>query len=137
MTLFGTISEFVNGGGIMSVYWGFAIGGSVIFAITAIAALFGIGGVESASGDVDVDMDGEIVEYDLSDADGAQEYVDSYADNLTNDTAFEDNIQSALNTVRLSVKKYATIWSLLPPVIAMGSALPKYPSGAEGAPGVP
>ena len=52
------ISEFVNGGGIMSVYWGFAIGGSVIFAITAIAALFGMGGVES--GDVDVDMDGEI-----------------------------------------------------------------------------
>ena len=53
------ISEFINGGGIMSVYWGFAIGGSVIFAITAIAALFGVGGVESA-GDIDVDMDGEI-----------------------------------------------------------------------------
>ena len=52
------INEFVNGGGIMSVYWGFAIGGSVIFAITAIAALFGMGGAESA--DVDVDMDGEI-----------------------------------------------------------------------------
>ena len=54
------ISEFVNGGGIMSVYWGFAIGGSVIFAITAIAALFGFGGVESADTDIDVDMDGEI-----------------------------------------------------------------------------
>ena len=53
------ISEFINGGGIMSVYWGFAIGGSVIFAITAIAVLFGVGGVESA-GDIDVDMDGEI-----------------------------------------------------------------------------
>ena len=52
------ISEFINGGGIMSVYWGFAIGGSVIFAITAIAALFGLGG--DAPGDVDVDMDGEI-----------------------------------------------------------------------------
>ncbi len=52
------INEFVNGGGIMSVYWGFAIGGSVIFAITAVAALFGMGGAESA--DVDVDMDGEI-----------------------------------------------------------------------------
>ena len=52
------ISEFVNGGGIMSVYWGFAIGGSVIFAITAIAALFGMGAAES--GDIDVDMDGEI-----------------------------------------------------------------------------
>ena len=54
------INEFVNGGGIMSVYWGFAIGGSVIFAITAVAALFGIGGAESADADIDVDMDGEI-----------------------------------------------------------------------------
>jgi len=53
-----TINDFVNGGGIMSVYWGFAIGGSVIFTITAVAALFGLGG--DAPGDVDVDMDGEI-----------------------------------------------------------------------------
>jgi hypothetical protein len=58
MIVLGTISEFVNGGGMMSVYWGFAIGGSAIFAITAVAALFGMGGAES--GDVDVDMDGEI-----------------------------------------------------------------------------
>ena len=56
--IFAGINEFVNGGGMMSVYWGFAIGGSAIFAITAIAALFGMGGAES--GDVDVDMDGEI-----------------------------------------------------------------------------
>ena len=54
------INEFVNGGGIMAVYWGFAIGGSAIFALTAIAALFGFGGVESADTDIDVDMDGEI-----------------------------------------------------------------------------
>ena len=52
------INDFVNGGRIMSVYWGFALGGSAIFAITAISAIFGIGGGES--GDVDVDMDGEI-----------------------------------------------------------------------------
>ena len=58
MIVLGTISEFMNGGGMMSVYWGFAIGGSAIFAITAIAALFGMGGAES--GDIDVDMDGEI-----------------------------------------------------------------------------
>ena len=58
MIVLGTISEFVNGGGMMSVYWGFAIGGSAIFAITAVAALFGMGGAES--GDIDVDMDGEI-----------------------------------------------------------------------------
>ena len=58
MIIASSVSDFVNGGGIMSVYWGFAIGGSVIFAITAISALFGIGGAESS--DVDVDMDGEI-----------------------------------------------------------------------------
>ena len=59
MIVLSSINEFVNGGGIMSVYWGFAIGGSAIFAITAIAALFGVGGAEP-SGDIDVDMDGEI-----------------------------------------------------------------------------
>ena len=59
MIILSSINEFVNGGGMMSVYWGFAIGGSVIFAITAVAALFGLGGGESA-GDIDVDMDGEI-----------------------------------------------------------------------------
>ena len=58
MIILSTISEFVNGGGMMSVYWGFAIGGSASFAITAIAAIFGMGGAES--GDIDVDMDGEI-----------------------------------------------------------------------------
>ena len=58
MIILSSINEFMNGGGMMSVYWGFAIGGSAIFAITAIAALFGMGGAES--GDIDVDMDGEI-----------------------------------------------------------------------------
>ena len=58
MIILSSINEFMNGGGMMSVYWGFAIGGSAIFAITAISALFGMGGAES--GDVDVDMDGEI-----------------------------------------------------------------------------
>ena len=54
-----TINEFINGGGIMSVYWGFAIGGSIIFGITAITALFGLGAGDAPT-DVDVDMDGEI-----------------------------------------------------------------------------
>ena len=58
MIVLGTISEFVNGSGMMSVYWVFAISGSAIFAIMAISALFGLGGAES--GDIDVDMDGEI-----------------------------------------------------------------------------
>ena len=62
MIVFSSINDFVNGGGIMPVYWGFAIGGSAIFLITAISAIFGIGGMDSADADVDVDvdMDGEI-----------------------------------------------------------------------------
>ena len=58
MILANVISDFVNGEDIMKIYWGFAIGGSVIFALIALGALFGMGGAES--GDVDVDMDGEI-----------------------------------------------------------------------------
>ena len=58
MILANVISDFVNGEDIMKIYWGFAIGGSVIFALIALATLFGMGGAES--GDVDVDMDGEI-----------------------------------------------------------------------------
>lgn len=86
-----------------------------------------------AEGDstVAVDIDGEVTEYDLSlDAEdeetgtlGATEYVDSYADNLTNDSNFESNIQTAIAKVRESIKAYATFWALLPPIIAIVLAL--------------
>ena len=70
-----------------------------------------------------VDVDGEVVEYDLSDGESAQAYVDSYADNLTNDQGFKDHIQAALAKVRESVGTYATFWSLLPALIAIVLAL--------------
>ena len=77
---------------------------------------------------VTVDVDGEVTEYDLStysseDIAGAQDYVDSYADNLTNDEGFEEHIKTALATVREEIKAYASVWSLLPPVIAIVLAL--------------
>ena len=65
----------------------------------------------------------DAVEYDLSDADSAQEYVDGYADNLEADPDCESHIQAAIGKVRDSVKKYATVWSLLPPIIAIVLAL--------------
>ena len=76
-----------------------------------------------ASAIVEVDVDGEIVEYDLADADSAQEYVGNYADNLTNDANFRTNIQTAIAKVRESISKYATVWALIPPVIAIVLAL--------------
>ena len=76
-----------------------------------------------ASSTVSVDVDGEAVEYDLSDGESAKEYVDSYADNLTNDSNFETNIQTAIAKVRESIKTYATFWALVPPIIAIVLAL--------------
>ena len=78
-----------------------------------------------------VDVDGEISDYDLNnyEADeeagtlGAMDYVDSYADNLTNDEGFKGHILSALEKIRENIKTYATFWSLIPPVIAIVLAL--------------
>ena len=70
-----------------------------------------------------VDVDGEICEYDLSDGDSAHAYVDNYADNLTNDPGFEAHVAAAIAKVRESISSYASILSLLPPVIAIVLAL--------------
>ena len=70
-----------------------------------------------------VEIDGEATEYDLTDSESAGAYVDSYADNLTNDEGFEEHIDSALATVRNSISNYATFWSLIPPLLAIVLAL--------------
>lgn len=77
----------------------------------------------SPEGSFTVNVDGEEVEYDLSDPDSAQAYVDSYADNLGSDEGFASHLETALAKVRESVSAYATVWSLLPPVIAIVLAL--------------
>ncbi len=76
--------------------------------------------VESSS---DVVFTLDDVEYDLSDGESAQAYVDGYADNLNADPDFDTHLEKALATVRESVAQYATIWALLPPVIAIVLAL--------------
>ncbi|MBQ3431295.1 MAG: Na+/H+ antiporter NhaC family protein [Clostridia bacterium] len=76
-----------------------------------------------AAQQVTVDVDGEQVEYDLTDEEGAASYVDNYADNLTNDKQFESNIQTAIAKVRENIKAYAKFWALLPPIIAIVLAL--------------
>ena len=78
-----------------------------------------------------VDVDGEAVEYDLNNPSedeetgklGAAEYVDSYADNLTNDPGFKDHINAAIEKVRESIGSYATVLALIPPIIAIVLAL--------------
>ncbi len=62
-------------------------------------------------------------EYDLADGDSAMEYVGAYADNINADESFHEHLATALAKVRESIPAYATIWSLLPPVIAIVLAL--------------
>ncbi len=68
-------------------------------------------------------IDGEATEYDLTDGESAQAYVDSYADNLTNDKGFREHINTALSKIRESISKYATFWALIPPIVAIVLAL--------------
>ena len=72
---------------------------------------------------ISFEIDGEAVEYDLSDGDSAHAYVDAYADNLGSDPDFKTNIETALAKVRESIGSYASILALLPPVIAIVLAL--------------
>ena len=65
----------------------------------------------------------DAIKYDLSDTDSAHAYVDAYADNLDADPDFKTHIEAAIAKVRESIKSYASILSLLPPVIAIVLAL--------------
>ncbi len=70
-----------------------------------------------------VNVDGEEVAYDLTDGESAQAYVDAYADNLGSDEGFHEHLDAALAKVRESIPAYASVWALLPPVIAIVLAL--------------
>ena len=50
-------------------------------------------------------------------------YLDGYADNVGVDENFDENIDTAIDVARGAVSSYATILSLLPPVIAIALAL--------------
>ena len=60
---------------------------------------------------------------DLTDHDLALDYLDNYDSNVGSDPSFAENVAAALKTVRQSISCYASIWSLLPPIIAIALAL--------------
>ncbi len=62
-------------------------------------------------------------ESQLSGEDSAYAYLDSYEDNMQADPDFKTHSKEAVKTVREGVPAYATIWSLLPAVIAIALAL--------------
>ena len=65
----------------------------------------------------------EAAKNDDGDPKAQQDYLNNYADNLTYDESFEDNVEAALSSVREEHKSYATAWALLPPLVAILLAL--------------
>ena len=55
--------------------------------------------------------------------DDALGYLESYDENVASDPSFASNVKAALDIVREDVSIYATVISLLPPVIAIALAL--------------
>ncbi len=105
-----------------------------LFAVSVICAVFvfcwtffSLGATADNTADnssaFSVKVDGEAVEYDLSDGESAQSYVDSYADNLNADADFDEHIGTAIDKVRESIGAYATVWALVPPIVAIVLAL--------------
>ena len=50
-------------------------------------------------------------------------YLDAYDENVASDPDFAANVDTAIAAARTSVSSYATVLSLLPPIIAIGLAL--------------
>ena len=76
-------------------------------------------------------VDGEETQYDFSvnifdeefEGNDAKDYVDNFKVNVNHDPNFKENIEVALSKVREELPYFATIWSLLPPIIAIVLAL--------------
>ncbi len=76
-------------------------------------------------------VDGEETQYDFSvnifdeefEGNDAKDYVDNFKVNVNHDPNFKENIEIALSKVREELPYFATIWSLLPPIIAIVLAL--------------
>ncbi len=103
--------------------WLLALFVCALLVCTTAALAAGTGETAPADTAFSVTVDGEATDYDLTDGESAQAYVDSYADNLGSDPGFHEHLETALAKVRESIPAYASIWALLPPVIAIVLAL--------------
>ena len=56
-------------------------------------------------------------------ATAASAYIDNYSDNVKDDKNFDANLSKSLEAKRSSVPVFSSIWSLLPPIIAIVLAL--------------
>ena len=95
----------------------------VALSLVFVVCLCGVLGFTAFADDTGEVSEAQSEEYSLADEGNAQEYIDGYADNLNEDPNFDENLKTALGTVRKSVGSYATVWSLVPPVIAIVLAL--------------
>ncbi|MBR5473737.1 MAG: hypothetical protein IKU82_07100, partial [Clostridia bacterium] len=123
----------------------------VVSVLCAVLVYFGTATVLGATTDKDTEAKSVIFAVDVPDEDGIIEtfyydvtttedridiyegeavevgsavaYLDSYGQNLQHDSNSKTNIDTALKTTRVDVKNYGTLWSLVPPVVAIILAL--------------
>lgn len=100
-----------------------AVCAAVVFAGTFTALGTSSADVTASDSEIVVTVDGEEVAYNLAERESAQAYIDAYADNLGADKDFDAHLETALGTVRNDIPAYASIWALLPPIIAIVLAL--------------
>lgn len=68
------------------------------------------------------DEKGELVQ-EIIEVGSANDYLNDYGNNLQFDKDSQEHVDTATKTVRSNVKNYGTIWSLVPPIIAILLAL--------------
>jgi len=77
-------------------------------------------------GDEEYNFGGTLIRTEMTKTDeyeSASNYLGNYEDNMQSDPDFDAHVKKAIEMVRESVPAYATFWSLLPAVIAIGLAL--------------
>ena len=93
----------------------------LVFLLTAVSA--GASGEAAAPTNDKAVFTIDDTAYDLNDGDSAQAYLDEYNKRLMDDEAVKEHVPIALETVKKSVPLYASVWALLPPLVAIVLAL--------------
>ncbi len=101
----------------------------VVFMITSLVTL---GSAATPEDGIQIGTDVEITQvtatvgdttYNFLDLDSSKEYIDNYDTNVKADPNFDQNFDTALSKVREEIPLFSTIWTLLPPIIAIVLAL--------------
>ena len=79
--------------------------------------------VNTIGAEIEVYVDADGNELDLTSYDDAKNYLDAYTTNKDFDSNFDKNVEIAMGTVRETTPLFGKFWALVPPIIAILLAL--------------